>query len=342
MPSAQLAKGLMKTPQSLLPDARTLAAGLAAGILGKRPDGRMTILGRKPPFMMSTFPNEVVTCRLPGGEKQRVFIKYEGGCSHNSFGHRGGIGYEAEVYRRLLQRLPDFRPRFLGSHVDGESGGTWLFLEYVDGAVRVRDIGLNARRSGPPPLLEVARWIGRFHRAHEAPAAAGEFPFVHRYDAAYYRGWARRTSEFARPLQARFPWLGRLRWRSGRWMAPLLEASPTVIHGEFYARTVLTRGRRLYCVDWESAAVGAGEIDLAALTEGRGWPRELVGQCERAYESARWPGEAPSNFRRTLDSARLYLQFRWLGERPDWTMDPKNLWRFRELRTLAERLTMMD
>ncbi len=60
--------------------------------------------------MMSTSPNEVVTCQWANDSKSRVFIKYEAGHSHDSFGHRGGVAYEAEVYRNLLQSLLDFRP----------------------------------------------------------------------------------------------------------------------------------------------------------------------------------------------------------------------------------------
>jgi hypothetical protein len=127
---------------------------------------------------------------------------------------------------------------------------------------------------------------------------------------------------------------------SDEWFAPLL-AGPTVIHGEYYAKTVLIRYQRLFMVDWESAAIGAGEIDVAALTEGTGWPAKLVLRCEDAYQRARWPEGAPAGFKRRLDAARIYLHFRWLGERPDWTTREKSLWRYDHLHTAAGRLGLI-
>ena len=122
------------------------------------------------------------------------------------------------------------------------------------------------------------------------------------------------------------------------WFAPLLATPPTVIHGEFYSKTALLSRKRLFIVDWESAAIAPGEIDLAALTEGTGWPARLVRQCEGAYTSARWPSGPPASFRRTLEAARIYLHFRWLGERPDWTVREESLWRYSHLHAAARRL----
>jgi aminoglycoside phosphotransferase (APT) family kinase protein len=120
----------------------------------------------------------------------------------------------------------------------------------------------------------------------------------------------------------------------------LLAAPPTVIHGEFYTKNLLLRRRKVHAVDWESSAVAAGEIDVAALTEG-GWPARTVSRCERAYERARWPQGAPASFRTTLDAARIYLHFRWLGERPDWTVREKSLWRYEDLQATAKRLGLI-
>ena len=66
----------MKTPESLLPDLTTLAQRLTAGLAVAAGDGRpVRILERNLPHFMITFPNEIVTCQLPGGRKPRVFIK---------------------------------------------------------------------------------------------------------------------------------------------------------------------------------------------------------------------------------------------------------------------------
>jgi hypothetical protein len=93
----------------------------------------------------------------------------------------------------------------------------------------------------------------------------------------------------------------------------------------------------IYPVDWESAAVAVGEIDLAALTEG--WPQAFVQQCELEYQRARWPDGPSTCFERRLAAARLYLQFRWLGSETD--RDP-SLPRFERLRCEGERLGLIQ
>ena len=332
----------MKTPQSLLPDLPTLTQRLTAGLDMAAPERRpVKVLERNLPRFMDTFPNEIVTCQLPNGRVRRVFVKYGSGQSHISFGHRGDVPYEAEVYRRVLRPLPAFRPKCLGAHTNPETGETTLFLEYVYRFRRLSDISSKRSRRQPRTMAQTAGWLGQFHSHHEARVDDASLSFLIRYDAAYYRGWATRTFEFARPLRERFPWLVKLRRAGDRWFAPLLTGAPTVVHGEFYAKTVLVRDENLFMVDWESAAIAPGEIDLAALTDGKKWPAILVRQCEKSYQRARWPKGAPDGFKRTLATARVYLHFRWLGDRPDWAVREKTLWRYNHLRAAAGQLGLI-
>ena len=144
----------MKTPTSLLPDSRRLTAGLTAALNGGTSGHAVKVLDRKLPRFMSTFPNEIVTCRLPNGRKRRVFIKYEAGHGHNSFGHRGDVAYEAEVYQRLLRTVPAFHPQCLGVHTDSKRGDTWLILEYAYRSVRVSDLSYHRSTRQPRALAE--------------------------------------------------------------------------------------------------------------------------------------------------------------------------------------------
>ena len=331
----------MKTPASLLPDSPTLTLRLTAALGRERHERRpVKILRRTLPPFMCTFPNEIVTCQLPDGRKRRVFIKYQAGQSHECYGHRGDVPYETEVYRRVLHSLPNFKPKFLGAHTDPHTGDISLFLEYVYRSVRLSDIVWKRLTRQPRGMTQAASWIGKFHAAHEQHTADPSLAFLRRYNAEYYRGWAQRTFEFSRPLHGRFPWLTKL-YRADEWFAPLLAAPQTVIHGEFYAKTILVRNQSVFMVDWESAAIAAGEIDLAALTEGKHWPAGVVQECKRAYIRARWAEAAPPGFGRTLDAARIYLHFRWLGERPDWTVREKNLSRYDHLDASAKRLGLL-
>src|ERR1043166_4126539 len=314
----------MKTPPSWLPDAQTLERRLRAALDSAGGSQEpVIVLKRTPTHDMSTFPNEIVTCRLPGGRKRRVFVKYGAGRGHPAFGHRGNIAYEAQVYQRVLRALPEFRPKCLGAHTDPRTGGSALFLEYADRCVPLSEASWKRRACQPRPMALTARWLARFHAHHQPRASGPSLAFLKRYDAAYYRGWAQRTFAFARPLQPRFPWLSELRARGDAWFAPLLSATPTVIHGEFFAKTVLVRDKKLFTLDWESAAVGPGEIDLAMLTDGEGWPPKPVRCWAQSYRRARWPVSAPAEFNRTLAAARLYVQFRWLGDRPEKTVREK-------------------
>ncbi len=82
-----------------------------------------------------------------------------------------------------------------------------------------------------------------------------------------------------------------------------------------------------------------GEIDLATLVEG--WDEDTVRACEQSYREARWPCGAPPDFAETLAGARLYVTFRWLAARADWTEDARSLWRLRELYCMAEQLGLI-
>jgi thiamine kinase-like enzyme len=187
-------------------------------------------------------------------------------------------------------------------------------------------------------VVVAARWIGRFHAVTEARLSSTPLPFLNTYDAAYYQGWVRRTALFAEPMRPRLPWLMPLCEHSQEAIALLLAPPVTIIHGEYYPKNVLYREGIVYPVDWESAAIAAGEIDLACLTDR--WPADTVRECQRAYQQARWPHGMPADFAQRLSAARLYMHFRWLGDRPEWTTD-QQYWRFEHLRSVGEQLGLI-
>src|SRR5206468_12040399 len=68
-------------------------------------------------------------------------------------------------------------------------------------------------------------------------------------------------------------------------------------------------------VDWETAAMAPGEIDLAMLTSG--WIGSARDNLENAYIAARWPEPAcdqVSRLQHVLAAARIYECLRWLGD----------------------------
>ncbi len=292
--------------------------------------GGVTVLDRRLPLYVSTYYSEIVACRLPDGTERLVLCKHSaGGDAHNCYGHRGGVPYEAEVYRTILAGSSLTFPAAYGYQIDADRNESWLILEFLENAEPVH----HSLQSGAMTLA--AQWIGRFHAFYESRLQSAAIRFLNRYDTDYYLGWAHRTWLFAAPLRRRYPWLveacetyaGAVDW--------LLAQRQTVIHGEYYPLNVLYARGRVYPVDWESAAVAAGEIDLACLTEG--WPEMKAREFELEYQRARWPDGTPDVFERTMAAARLYLVFRWLGDRPEWTTGEQSSLRFEQMRLAVER-----
>jgi len=64
-------------------------------------------------------------------------------------------------------------------------------------------------------------------------------------------------------------------------------------------------------VDWQSAAIGPGVIDLASLIEA--WPQDLVRESRDVYARAWSLEDDDARFDDELAAARLYWSMRWLG-----------------------------
>jgi hypothetical protein len=304
--------------------AASLADSLAA-IVG----AKVTVLGRKPLSLDATFPAEVLTCAEAGGRTFHVFCKHATRRREKVFGHKSGVEYETAVYDHVLRHIGLSLPRFYGPIID--DGRACLALEYLRNTRRVDE--------APEGMARAARWVAQFHTANQTRTNQASLSFLRSHRAAYYRGWIRRTRTFSASLSGRYPWLGSLCSRPETLIEPLLTSKQTIIHGEFGPKNILLRAGRVFPVDWESAAIAAGELDLAALVDR--WPDEIQQECVRAYRSERWPKDAPVEFERALAAAQLHQQFRWLGDRAEWTLASVSRKRFEALRAAAERLGVM-
>jgi thiamine kinase-like enzyme len=162
---------------------------------------------------------------------------------------------------------------------------------------------------------------------------------MNRYDDGYYAAWCQRTSDYAGLWHDEFPWLAQLCERFSRVAGDLLAGQEVIVHGEFTPHNVIFRDGEVFPVDWESAAIGAGEIDLASLTDM--WPQDDVNQAVREYVRARWPDAVPPNFSERLAAARIYWVLRWLGNRPELTVREKNRSRFALLGTYGNELGLI-
>jgi hypothetical protein len=231
------------------------------------------------------------------------------------------------VYRRVLEPLRTSAPHLHATNTDPATGETTLLIDYISNAKTLDRVGLKT-------VLHAARWIGTFHRLNES-RVSGLRGAITEYDAAYYLGWTRRTLAFTRdrPL----PWLPAVCRCFEAVIGELLVAPVTIIHGEYYPLNILVSGDLIAPVDWEAAAIAAGEIDLACLAEG--WDPEESEVLTAEYRLARWPEGVPLGFERRLAIANMYLRFRWLGDGSDWmTTEDKTEWYLTGLRQFGEQL----
>lgn len=304
-------------------------AGLAS-VLGVAPPD-VVVVDHRPSLYSTSAACQIVTCSLADGSEHPLLVKRETPSRGHGHGYWGGVAYEAMVYREVLGPLGIRTPRLYGTFVDRTGAVSAVFSYLAD-----------TLRAGSDPeqraLVRAAGWIGRFHVRAATLGDRGRRRLT-RYGAEYYASWPARALRLA-GNRLDEGWIAPLCRNARSALAELLDEPPTVVHGEYYPSNILFRGEDTYPVDWETAAVASGEIDLAALTDG--WPEEMTRACEEAYVRARWPSGPPTGFGRTLDLARLYLHLRWLGDRPEWTTDERSAGRYERLRAAGERLGLVD
>ena len=296
--------------------------GLISRALSARVPGLsgLRILDRRPAAGNGTFRAEILTCTWNGQGPLRLRCKFlEGHENNQEGGHRKGVGFEARVYDQILSATPLSLPGYYGSVTIPESGIQCLLIEYLEGSLRMN------QSKGTDTLERAASWIGAFHRywEHKAPG------FLTPYSYPYYDTWISNSRSILRETGQRGKDLLRLTDLLQERLPELVDGPLTIVHGEYYPNNILSLGDRIYPVDWESAAIAAGEIDLAGVLEG--YPRERWVSIMEHYCAARWPedrGSAAASFRDRLDLARLYFYFRWIGRYPSlshWTEQPGKL-----------------
>jgi hypothetical protein len=318
----------MEAAVSALPETASLQRVLR-GALGASTGEVVT---RRTNDWSSSHPSEIVTFRTDDRLVQ-LLCKYQRPEGNHGHGHRGGVAYESRVYERVLAASRCPVARFFGAHLDSTTGAAWLVIEFIEGGRSADEIS-----DFHEPLIAAAQWSGRFHASVEARVRSEAFLIA--YDARYFAEWARRTAYFTEPWHAQLPWLPALCHRAEDLAEEQAAVPPTIIHGEFTPSTILVDGTAILPVDWESAAIAMGEIDLVALVHK--WPISLAAQCEDAYVGARWPEGPPADLARRFDLARLYWEMRWLGDRPEWLEQARLRAQVNDLRAVGARLGLLD
>lgn len=325
----------MRSSSYQIPDLPTITRGLSSVIANRGfAPGRLRVLSREFFSRASTFPCEIIRCQTEDGRQLQLFCKYSGGQSHNAYGHRGGVLYETMVYHRILRSLSISTPDFYGTYSMENTGDVCLVIAYLN-----ETVSLNGHQD-PGAICLAARWLGQFHAANEKHVANSKFADLKTHDVEYYLGWSRRTLLFSDQLRHYYPWLAKVCRAFEELVDALLMPPRTIIHGEYFASNILLRCKTVYPVDWESAAIGVGEIDLASLTQGN-WPVDIVSLCVSEYQRTRWAKDPPIEFEHKLAVSRLYWLFRWLGDRPERTTHPDYRGCFEALRFWGKRLRLI-
>jgi hypothetical protein len=287
--------------------------GLAAAVQDALADAGAAVVGidvAMSPYSTS-FRIEDVTATLADGSQRALILKdlswdtmLEG-----ARGIRDHEGHdprrEADVYARLLPHAPAGPPMLLGHVDDAASGGHWLLLERIE--------GLQLRHVGERDVwLRAMSWAGAFHAEFARPerlAAAAEIGLP-TWDAERLR-LSMAQAEHAHPGPA----MKDVAKVHERVVARLAGAAPTVVHGQLYPSNIVVADRpeprRVAALDWETAAIGAGVLDLAALVEGDWTPADRT-----AFVTAYLQGAGGADLESTLldlACARLHLCLELLG-----------------------------
>lgn len=269
--------------------------------------GRIKVVARVENRLLTTSPSEILTCQIDQDGSARFFCKYRPGVEHGSHGHRRGLNYEANVYSLLLEELDITTPRYICSGELPTTRMHCLLIEYLGGSTRLVK-GNNPRLA----LQWAAAWLGHFHRMSSPCINRPALSFMTRHERTYYLGWADRTRLWAKEQGLYSAWLAKLCDEFDDIADFLSQTQDTIIHGEFYPDNVLLLGHDVYPIDWESAAIGPGEVDLVTLAEG--WTDSDILALEEQYANARWPNGTPYDLHRSFCFARIFVQFRWLGD----------------------------
>lgn len=287
------------------PAPAALRRGLERVLAGEMATrGPFRITSRRPSPRSSTYLAEIVRVRFADGSSERLLCKYSSGVDVDPASPHRGLAHEAAVYERVLRDAPVSLPHVWGSFHDPGTGDFAIVMRFYEGGLS------SAQASESGGVTAALRWLGRMHAWAEQRVGDPAWEVLARYDTAYYHVWLDRTCDLARPFAHDCPWLEQVAAAYRRRIPLLVAARPTLIHGEFTPRNAFWAEGRIMPVDWETAAIGPGEIDLAVFTFD--WDVDELPELEACYVDARWDGSPPADFAETLLAARLYVGFHWI------------------------------
>jgi hypothetical protein len=276
---------------------------------------------RRPWEYATSAPLELITIVTADGQERDFVLKHLGPRHMSEQVRRAKPSFvidwrrEIEVYRRLMTPLR-IGPTLIGSRIAPETDTYWLLLEHVPGP-RLFEVGEQAAWAA------TAYWLGAFHARTDPTetAAVRHDAGLIDCDRAWHRAWIDRALLF---LGTHGPSRSRHDGKALRWLAErydtvidhLLSLPSTLIHGEFYPTNVIITGAEgefLPCpIDWETASVGPGVLDLAALTAGE-WRDQDRLDMTAAYLAGSGMRIPIDDLFESAQYAHIQLAVQWLG-----------------------------
>jgi len=262
----------------------------------------------------SSYASDIVTVKLPGSKKLRMFLKNFGTSYIAKNGMRARRERELGAYRDLLAQADLGTARYYGSVWDESQGRFWLLLEFVD-AVPVRYCEFEY-------WVEAAAWLGRMHgyfSRHQDRLASCDF--LLRHSADYFSSVAEVALEAV--AQIADDLLARLKKALSGYdrIVTVMASQPlSLVHGAYVPSQILVEqqadGIRICPIDWELAAVGSPLYDLAFFSDGFQPPK-----LDRIWEAYRQEAVNRDVFvpdretmRDVVDCFRLHKVINWLSQ----------------------------
>lgn len=300
--------------------------------------GRIVTIDRRPSAYASSFPVERLTVLMSDGSVLEILFKNlsRRALMADAIRAKPSILFnplrEIETYRRILGQSFLGTATFYGAVVDPRRDIYWIFLEWIDGK--------ELYQFGDPDYWKAAaRWLIRLHTSSGKllESVQERVPLI-RYDSDFYRQWLTRAKAFSRrgnSLSAS-GFQRRIDWIEDRYdlvIERLLSLPTTLIHGEYYPSNLLIQTNearvRVCPVDWETAGIGPGLVDLAALTSGS-WegkesiPTDLVSIYRQGTKESSLSALEGPDFTTALNCCRLHVAVQWLGWSERWQPPPQH------------------
>ena len=298
---------MLENSYSQLPDDDALEYALST-IFSKKFQKVLivSILERINNISSSSHPSEIVTCEDDSKKKYQLFLKYELKSFVDISKHKQDLFYEDSIYRYALSQMEISTPNYFGSYSFQGEELLLMVLDYIPGIIEF------SKSTDPDSIYKATHWLADFHNQSNILYLNRDLTFIKKLDLDYFQYWSSTAKDIIEQSNfgKDYKWLLELIDIYDSECDQLLISDFVMIHGEFYPQNVMTKNDKFFPIDWQTAAIGPAEIDLAALTDN--WPQNVKDKCIQEYLSFSGSTENYMQVKNKVKLARIYLGLLWL------------------------------